>query len=485
MIISPPSPHSNDEQFRLETSRAIAQLASVKLGTDAAPTFKGLTVSGTTTLSALTADQLVYANASKALASAAVSTGLDWTAPTLKTKDSEIVHDNLSGFVANEHIDHTAVSISAGGILSGGGDISANRIISLAHGDVDHDQTLNFVADEHVAHSGVSISGGGILSGGGDISASRTISLAHGDVDHDQTANYAADKHVAHSGVSISGGGILSGGGDITANRTISLAHGDVDHDQTANYVADKHVAHSDVTLTAGNGLTGGGTIAANRTFALDSSYSPTFAGGIYSGLLQLTGECGNEAGNLYVNCADINTAGRVTSGVYILAPDRAVDVDETNYIIGLRTQMADANIANTKTDSGYHCAIRGAAYINDPDFEGTLSTLMGMWFQVGTFNNGTGTVTDCYGIKLDHLSSGGTITNMWGMYQSTAAAKNYFAGNCAFGVATPLEDVHAGDTVRADVAFNLNGTDGWSGTFTNGDGDTVTVSGGIITGVA
>jgi len=260
--------------------RALQQLQSATgLGPAASPTFAGLTLSG------LTANSLIYTNASNLLTSAAVGTGLSFSPPNLTTNDSEIVHDNLSGFVANEHIDHTTVSISAGGILSGGGDISANRTISLAHSDVDHDQTTNFVANEHIDHTSVSISAGGILSGGGDISADRTISLAHGDVDHDQTANFVADEHVAHSSVSISGGGILSGGGDITASRTISLAHGDVDHDQTANFVADEHVAHSGVTLTAGDGLTGGGDISASRTFALDTTYSPTFAGMTLSNL--------------------------------------------------------------------------------------------------------------------------------------------------------------------------------------------------------
>lgn len=45
--------------------------------------------------------------------------------------------------------------------------------------DVDHDATTNFVANEHIDHSAVSISPGTGLSGGGDITASRTISLSH------------------------------------------------------------------------------------------------------------------------------------------------------------------------------------------------------------------------------------------------------------------------------------------------------------------
>ena len=44
-------------------------------------------------------------------------------------------------------------------------------------GGVNHDLLLNFVANEHIDHSTVSISAGTGLTGGGDITASRTISM--------------------------------------------------------------------------------------------------------------------------------------------------------------------------------------------------------------------------------------------------------------------------------------------------------------------
>ena len=50
---------------------------------------------------------------------------------TLTTTDADIVHDNLSGFVANEHIDHSAVSIASGTGLQGGGDITTTRTLSI------------------------------------------------------------------------------------------------------------------------------------------------------------------------------------------------------------------------------------------------------------------------------------------------------------------------------------------------------------------
>jgi hypothetical protein len=55
-------------------------------------------------------------------------------AVTLSTNDSEIVHDNLSGFISNEHIDHSSVSVTAGNGLTGGGDITASRTISVGAG---------------------------------------------------------------------------------------------------------------------------------------------------------------------------------------------------------------------------------------------------------------------------------------------------------------------------------------------------------------
>lgn len=50
---------------------------------------------------------------------------------TVNSVDSEIDHDSLSNFVANEHINHTSVTLTAGDGLTGGGDISANRSFAV------------------------------------------------------------------------------------------------------------------------------------------------------------------------------------------------------------------------------------------------------------------------------------------------------------------------------------------------------------------
>ena len=45
--------------------------------------------------------------------------------------ETTLNHDNLSGFVANEHIDHSGVSITGINGLTGGGDITTSRTITL------------------------------------------------------------------------------------------------------------------------------------------------------------------------------------------------------------------------------------------------------------------------------------------------------------------------------------------------------------------
>ena len=59
------------------------------------------------------------------------STGLTISGTNITTNDSAIVHNSLSGYEANRHIDHSAVSITAGTGMSGGGTIAATRTLNL------------------------------------------------------------------------------------------------------------------------------------------------------------------------------------------------------------------------------------------------------------------------------------------------------------------------------------------------------------------
>lgn len=60
-----------------------------------------------------------------------VSTGLTLSGTNLTSNDSAIVHDNLSGFVADEHVAHSGISVIAGEGLAGGGTIDGNVTINM------------------------------------------------------------------------------------------------------------------------------------------------------------------------------------------------------------------------------------------------------------------------------------------------------------------------------------------------------------------
>jgi hypothetical protein len=101
------------------------------------------TVGGAVELSHLGIEDLVDPNFDRILfwddgagASAwlTVSTGLTLSGTNLTTNDSQIAHDSLSGFVADEHVAHSGVTLPAGTGLSGGGTIAASRTFNL---DVD------------------------------------------------------------------------------------------------------------------------------------------------------------------------------------------------------------------------------------------------------------------------------------------------------------------------------------------------------------
>ena len=62
-------------------------------------------------------------------------TGINLSSGAISTNDGAIDIHALSGYVANEHIDHSGVNLSAGAGLTGGGDITASRGFAVGQGD--------------------------------------------------------------------------------------------------------------------------------------------------------------------------------------------------------------------------------------------------------------------------------------------------------------------------------------------------------------
>ncbi len=226
-------------------------------------------------------------------------TGITLTGDTLSTTDSEIVHDNLSGFVANEHIDHSTVSISAGTGLSGGGDLTSTRTLSIDSSVVtlSGTQTLsnksisgtaNTISNIHIVDDTINtltIARGG--TGGTTASEARSnlnVDVAGTDNSTDVTLVTTSHDYLSLSGQAITLGTIdigddtnLVGGTGITlTGDTLSTTDSEIVHDDLSGFVANEHIDHSGVSITAGAGLTGGGDITATRDIAVGAGTGVT-----------------------------------------------------------------------------------------------------------------------------------------------------------------------------------------------------------------
>ena len=73
-------------------------------------------------------------SASEVRAHLSAGTGINYSGGAFSTDDSEIDIHSLSGYVADEHIAHSGVSILAGSGLTGGGTIAASRTLNIGAG---------------------------------------------------------------------------------------------------------------------------------------------------------------------------------------------------------------------------------------------------------------------------------------------------------------------------------------------------------------
>lgn len=95
-----------------------------------------LTLGGSTTLNVVSANNGIVVNADNIELATASSTFTDGVKAKLNadgviSSSIQVDHDATTNFDANEHIDHSTVSITAGTGLSGGGDLTATRTLAL------------------------------------------------------------------------------------------------------------------------------------------------------------------------------------------------------------------------------------------------------------------------------------------------------------------------------------------------------------------
>ena len=141
---------------------------------------------------------------------------------------SDFTHDDLTGFVANEHLDWTtdrgATNIHANNYTDTNTQLSQENV---------EDYAGALIANASGTHTGISV----------------TYQDATGDmdlvIDHDTASNFVANEHIDHTGITLTAGTNMTGGGTIAANRTFNVAlttgtnvtgdHGTAATDQVVN----------------------------------------------------------------------------------------------------------------------------------------------------------------------------------------------------------------------------------------------------------
>lgn len=145
-----------------------------------------------------------------------------------------------------------------------------------------------------------------------------------------------------------------------------------------------------------------------------------------------------------------------------------AVTSDGSHYYKGISVIEQECAISAGMTDDGYRVGVDGQVFISDANFQGTLDEQYGGWFRAGTSTaSPTGTIDEARGVYAEILyGANSTIntaygvyiqnaagpTNNFGLYQTLATAKNYFAGSVGIATTSPSRKLHVVGGIDADT---------------------------------
>ncbi len=209
---------------------------------------------------------------------------------------SQVNHNATTNYDANQHVDHTSVSITAGSGLSGGGTIASTRTITLDTGSVHFlDGVKKELNTEGVVSGSSQISFTGISNRPALVSGSAQISF-NGITDKptlvsgssqisfntisDKPTLVSGSSQIVYSGISSIPSGIVSGSSQITYSGLSGVPSGIVSGSVQVTLSDTNGYSTFDATLVK---LSGDQTITGQKTFPSAIGNRPILSGGFIS----------------------------------------------------------------------------------------------------------------------------------------------------------------------------------------------------------
>jgi hypothetical protein len=394
------------------------------------------------------------------------SNGVNYNSSTgaFQAVESEIQHDSLDGFVADEHIAHSGVTLTAGAGLTGGGTIAASRTFNVVGGNGITVNADDIITDDTYIKGLFSAVDSG---GDGSFSYSNGVYTYTGPSASEARAHFTASNGVSYN----------SGTGAFQAVES------EIQHDSLDGFVADEHIAHSGVTLTAGTGLTGGGDITASRTFnviggdgitanaddiQVDSTVVRTSGNQSIAGTKTFTGSV-NLTGATATASTQANTDNSTklatTAYVKTVVNDLIGSAPGTLDTLG---EIADAlnddpTLGGTVTSNANRItALEGIDLIAGAGLTGGATDLLSdVTFNVGA---GTGINVNANTIEVDMTDF--TTTNLaegTNLYYTNARVQNYISGGDGINFTSGVIDVD-NTVVRTSGNQSIAGTKTFTG---------------------
>ena len=265
--------------------------------------------------------------------------------------DGSLDHDQLTNFVANEHIDHTGVSVTAGTGLTGGGTIATNRTLNVIGGvgitanandiAVDSSFVTGLISVTDAGGDGsLSYSSGAITYTGPSASQTRAhfsagegIDISSGSISGEDAtttnkgiASFAtADFSVASGAVSIKSLGVSTGQ---IANNAVTLA-------KTATIANNRIIGNISGSTAVASALTGANVRTIINVADGANAYThPNHSGDVTSNGDGVTTIAANAVHNTMINNSEI-TSGKFNGTVTFLIKNSAGTTVNTLYSPG------------------------------------------------------------------------------------------------------------------------------------------------------